>query len=79
MAVSHLDHGTAQLRQVLVHFLDVVADLGADLDLRTQQLGRYLLAAFFLGLGHQCLWRVDNQCPGFLVDQQVFFFYANCK
>ena len=73
VTVGNLNNIAAQSRQILPYFLYVFADLGTDLDLRTQQLGSYLRAAFFLGLGHQGFWRVNDQSTRLLVDQQIFF------
>ena len=72
----HIDDDAAQSPEVFLGFLDVFADFGADLDLRAQQLGRYLCSAALLALGHQTLGRVDDQAARFLVDQKIFFFDA---
>ena len=60
---------SAQAREILMRFLYVVADFGADFDLRKQQLRRYLRPAGLLGLGHQGLRRVDNEASRLFVDQ----------
>ncbi len=72
---SHVDDDAAQPPQFDFRFLDVVTDLGADLDLRAQELGRHLRAATLFALGHETFRRVDHQAARLLVDEQVLFLY----
>ncbi len=59
-----------------MRLLHVFADLRTYFDLRTQKFRRNLGAAQLFRFRHQALRRIDDQAARFLVDQQIFFFYA---
>ena len=72
-----VDDDAAQPAELDFRFLDVVADLGADLDLRTQEFRGHLSAAAFLALSHETVRRVDNQAARLPVDEQVLLLDAD--
>ncbi len=76
---GYVDDDPAQPPQLDLGFLDVLADLGADLDLRPQQLRCHLRTAPLLALGHKTIGWIDDEAARLFVDQQVLFFYANCE
>ena len=75
--VGDLGDGVADRRQAIARLGDGFTNLGVDLDLGLQEFVRYQsLDALLAGL-EQGLRRVAGDVPGFLVDQQVFFFDAD--
>jgi hypothetical protein len=56
----NLSYRSAQTHEIVASLLHVAANPGADLDLRTQQLGCDLLAANFLALLHEAFGWVDD-------------------
>jgi hypothetical protein len=64
----HVNDDPAQPPQFDFGFLDVVADLGTDFDLRAQQFRCHLCTAALFALRHQALGRIDDQAARLFVD-----------
>jgi len=74
--------GGAQPDELFACFIDSVADAGADLDLRAQELRADLAPVVEQGLlafGEEGRGRFLRQVAAVLVDEEVFLFDADCE
>jgi hypothetical protein len=81
VAVRHLADAFPHARQLLAHFGDALAHLGAHLDLRAQELGADLAARFHGGLAlldHR-LRHVGDQVARLAIHEQVLFLHPIVK
>jgi hypothetical protein len=74
-----IDNNPAQPREIVAYLHHVAADACTDLDLRSQQLRANLALCMSLTIPYQVLGWVNYQAAAAAIDQQVFFFYAQCK
>ena len=70
-ATGCLDHGPAQLRELLPRFGDVAADRCCDFHLRTQELGEGTPRRLCIQLREELLGWFARHGPGLAVDEQV--------
>ena len=77
MSRGYLDDATAKTSEIFPGLLYVLTNLGANFDLRSKQLARYLVSQNFLTLFKQGLRWINNQTTRLLVDEKIFFFYSN--
>ena len=74
VVASEADHVPAQLADVFLGFLDVLADAGADFDHGLVHLGLDLLFHDPLALGDDLAVDVRTQVAAFGIDGLIFLF-----
>ena len=69
--------GAAQMDQLVARLLHRSAHLGADLDLRAQELRADLAAQRLLAFGEQRRRRLRGEVAAVLVDEEIFLLHAD--